>query len=163
MKKNVYAPEKECKIKDCNKYGKLDKGTGRRYLTKGYCSMHYRRLKIHGSTDIALRVRNTGRIQHELWYTYNNMIARCTNKKNKSYMHYGGRGIKVSGKWLGKHGFDNFIADMGEKPSKEYSIDRIDNDGNYEPDNCSTGNIIYTKIPLHTITISRFQLHQLYS
>lgn len=69
--------------------------------------------------------------------TYNiwcHMLRRCNNKKNSRYPDYGGRGITVCERW---HDFENFIADMGERPSKNYSINRIDNDGNYEPGNCN--------------------------
>jgi len=61
------------------------------------------------------------------------MIQRCTNPNNDNYSSYGGRGIKVCPQWLD---FDNFYADMGERPSLEYSIERIDNDKDYEPMNC---------------------------
>ena len=60
------------------------------------------------------------------------MIQRCANTNNKSYKNYGGRGIRVCERWLM---FENFFADMGKKPSG-LTIDRIDNDGNYEPGNC---------------------------
>lgn len=60
------------------------------------------------------------------------MLARCTNEKLRSYKNYGGRGIVVCSRWME---FENFLADMGERPEK-HSIDRIDNDGNYEPGNC---------------------------
>ena len=61
------------------------------------------------------------------------LLARCLNKSNKSYKNYGGRGISVHESWLD---FTNFISDMGSRPSDKHSIDRIDNDGNYEPGNC---------------------------
>jgi len=63
------------------------------------------------------------------------MKTRCTNPRATSYKNYGGRGISVCEEWLT---FTNFFADMGERPGgkREYSIDRIDNDGNYEPSNC---------------------------
>lgn len=67
--------------------------------------------------------------------TYNcwaSMINRCTNPSAANYPRYGGRGIAVCERWLG---FDNFLADMGEKPVGR-SIDRINTFGNYEPDNC---------------------------
>lgn len=66
--------------------------------------------------------------------TWRNMIARCTNPNHKDYRYYGGRGIRVCGRWLDS--FANFYADMGSRPRGAYSIDRIDNDGNYEPSNC---------------------------
>lgn len=59
---------------------------------------------------------------------------RCLNPNNRTYKYYGGRGIAVCDRW--RNSFENFIADMGTKPSAQHSIDRINNDGNYEPDNC---------------------------
>ena len=60
------------------------------------------------------------------------MKRRCLDPKRNSYKSYGGRGIKVCDRWLK---FDNFIDDMGERPD-EMTLDRINNDGNYEPANC---------------------------
>ncbi len=60
------------------------------------------------------------------------MIQRSTNKKNPDYSYYGGRGITVAPEWKQ---FDQFLADMGECPTAQ-TLDRIDNDGNYEPSNC---------------------------
>lgn len=63
------------------------------------------------------------------------IIQRCTNPNNHAYKIYGGRGIKVCDRWLGKDGFKNFLSDMGIRPNNS-EIDRIDNNGNYEPSNC---------------------------
>jgi len=62
-----------------------------------------------------------------------NMKQRCLNPSVPHYSRYGGRGIQVCKEW---HSFSCFLADMGECPSADYSIDRIDNNGNYEPGNC---------------------------
>jgi hypothetical protein len=66
--------------------------------------------------------------------SWSHMKDRCLNIKNKSYKNYGGRGITVCKEWL--ESFFNFLNDMGCKPSKEYSLGRINNDGNYEKNNC---------------------------
>ena len=65
--------------------------------------------------------------------SWKHMKQRCQNPTRKQYKNYGGRGIKVCKRW---QDFRNFFADMGKKPGPEYSIDRIDNNGNYEPGNC---------------------------
>jgi hypothetical protein len=62
------------------------------------------------------------------------ILTRCFNPKAKSYQRYGGRGITMCALW--KDSFEAFLSDMGPRPSPEYSIDRINNDGNYEPNNC---------------------------
>lgn len=62
------------------------------------------------------------------------VISRCENPNNKAYCNYGGRGIKVCDRW--KKSFENFLADMGESPSTNHSIDRINVNGDYEPENC---------------------------
>ena len=67
------------------------------------------------------------------WITWHSMHMRCRNKKNKAYKNYGGRGISVCARWAD---FAAFLEDMGRKPSPSHSIDRIDNNGNYEPGNC---------------------------
>lgn len=62
-----------------------------------------------------------------------NMLARCFNKKHRSFCYYGGRGICVCPRW--QESFDAFVLDMGRRPSPAHSLDRVDNDGNYEPGN----------------------------
>lgn len=67
------------------------------------------------------------------WTAWINMRARCQNENNTEYRNYGGRGIKICDRWL--H-FENFYADMGSHPGKGWSINRKNNDGDYEPSNC---------------------------
>lgn len=74
-----------------------------------------------------------GKITPE-YQTYRSMIARCTRPTNVRFAEYGGRGIKVCDRWL--RDFSAFYADMGQRPSPAHSIDRVDNDADYEPSNC---------------------------
>ena len=71
------------------------------------------------------------KLEYKSW---DGMKSRCLNPNNDKYERYGGRGIKVCDRWA--NSFKDFLTDMGKRPSKKYSIDRIDNDGNYEPSNC---------------------------
>lgn len=66
--------------------------------------------------------------------TWLNMRNRCFNPRSQDYINYGNRGITVCNRW---DAFENFREDMGSKPSSEHSLERLDNDGNYEPDNCA--------------------------
>ena len=70
---------------------------------------------------------------HPIYQVWLDMIKRCNSYKNKSYHNYGGRGIKVCERWTD---INNFVEDMYPSYIKGLDIDRIDNDGNYEPSNC---------------------------
>lgn len=73
--------------------------------------------------------------KHPMLSTYHGMLTRCGNPKSKSFPAYGGRGITVCDRWSGENGFENFWADMGDRP-EGCTLDRIDNDGDYSPGNC---------------------------
>ncbi len=66
--------------------------------------------------------------------TWKRMRERCCHPSNISYQYYGAKGIKVCDRWM--HSFPNFYEDMGNRPSKHHSLDRIDNNKGYEPGNC---------------------------
>jgi hypothetical protein len=70
------------------------------------------------------------------WIIWSGMSQRCTNTNSKRWKHYGARGIRVCERWCGRDGFENFLADMGPRPSVKHSIDRIDVNGDYSPENC---------------------------
>ena len=82
-------------------------------------------------------IKNKNAFKHgmrktKIYYSWVAMKQRCLNKNNPDYKYYGGRGIKICEEWMI---FENFYVDMGDRP-KNKSIDRIDNNGNYEPNNC---------------------------
>lgn len=68
------------------------------------------------------------------YLAWQNMKARCYKKNCSGYTNYGGRGIEVCDQW--RNSFSAFYAYMGKRPTPKHSIDRLDNDGNYEPSNC---------------------------
>lgn len=97
------------------------------------CMAHYARLRRNGHP---LKGTHDGRSKDNRYGTYYSMKKRCYVTTHISYPNYGGRGIKICDRWLGKDGFKNFCEDMGDKPTTGHSIDRINNDGDYEPSNC---------------------------
>lgn len=82
---------------------------------------------------IGARHRRHGMSHLPYYLNWQTLIQRCTNPKVPNYKNYGGRGITVCERWLT---FENFLEDMGPRPSPKHSIDRIDNNKGYEPGNC---------------------------
>ena len=72
--------------------------------------------------------------RHPLKPTWRAMIGRCHDPKNSGYRNYGARGIEVCTLW--RESFENFLNDMGERPTSKHSLDRIDNSRGYDPGNC---------------------------
>lgn len=119
-------------------------GCDKSMAAKGMCLMHYKRVKKHGDPHHVTKKTPPSRRTHgESWKEgkatpeYNawaSMKSRCYNSTAQNFMDYGGRGIKVCEKW--RDSFEAFISDMGKRPSKRHSLDRVDYNGNYEPGNC---------------------------
>jgi len=76
---------------------------------------------------------NSKKLEKPLYSTWQSMKSRCNNTKSVDFKNYGGRGIEVCDRWL--NSYENFAKDMGEIP-EGMTLDRKDNDGNYEPSNC---------------------------
>jgi len=82
----------------------------------------------------SVTAKTHGMTKSSEFHIWQGMLARCYNPDMKKYNRYGGRGISICDRW--KNSFENFYIDMGMKPSRLHSIDRVNNNGNYEPDNC---------------------------
>ena len=118
----------KCKVIKCT-YSEQPRK--KKMLVKGYCDKHYQRYRKYGNANIVKTYDN--RTKHPLYEVWRNMKQRCLNTNRKDYIRYGGRGITVCEEW--RNDFPTFVKDVGKRPSKKHLLDRIDNDGNYEPDN----------------------------
>jgi hypothetical protein len=112
------------------------RGPYRKYLCKCSCGKiktTYRGDLVAGRSTKCKYCQQANKLsRHSLYATWRGMLRRCSNNKCYEYSDYGGRGIKVCERWMI---FKNFLADIGERPQGK-SLDRIDNNGNYEPGNC---------------------------
>lgn len=85
------------------------------------------------TTSCGCTIRKHNMSKTRIYHIWINIIRRCTDPSNGSYHNYGGRGITVCERWLE---FDNFYADMGDRPER-HTLDRLDNNAGYSPDNCA--------------------------
>ena len=124
---NIGDPPKWRCVCDCGR----EKAVSTRHLTR----KHDRTESCGCLLRDILRKRNTTHGKRSLpeYKIWEAMKRRCTSARDTEWKNYGGRGITVCDRWL--NSFENFYADMGHRPAG-MSIDRIDNDGNYEPGNC---------------------------
>lgn len=86
----------------------------------GYCKRHYHQYVFMP--------------KHPLYHTWQNIQRRCNNPEHPRYKDWGGRGIKVCARWV--NSYKDFINDMGPRPTPFHQVDRINNDGDYTPENC---------------------------
>lgn len=114
---------------DCGKIVKSDKYSLLKGKTKS-CGCYRRDSIIQKSKSHSHASRGKKTLEYRIWV---GMRSRCNCKTTHNYQYYGGRGIKVCPEW---DSFEKFLLDMGPCPGPKYSLERIDNNGNYELKNC---------------------------
>lgn len=97
------------------------------------CAMHWNKFKRHGSPFAGQPRVKHGDHNSPEYAVWEGMKQRCTNPRTKFFKYYGGRGIRVCDRWSD---YSHFLSDMGRRPTNAHTLERIDNDGNYEPKNC---------------------------
>ena len=113
----------KCRCK-CGNVIFADGGSLRSRNTRSCGCLHIDTITTHGESRVGQRTA-----EYSIW---RNIISRCTKPENKDWDNYGGRGIKLCDRWMI---YENFLADVGRRPSRKHTLDRRDNDGNYEPKN----------------------------
>lgn len=105
-----------------------------RFYAKEMCIAHYYRFRKYGDPTMGGPMQEVHRMRFTTEYRiWAGMKERCLNPTNHAYHYYGGRGITICDEW--RDSFMAFYQYVGKRPGSEYSIDRINNDGNYEPGN----------------------------
>ena len=113
-----------CKIPSCNKIDTI---------VNGFCRKHYTQIRTHKELRPDSEIECHGLANTAEYQLWSNIKERCFNKKSKDYKFYGGRGVTMSNEF--KNSFKTFYDHIGRRPSKKFSLDRIDNNGNYERGN----------------------------
>lgn len=150
-----------CKC-DCGNYKIARGGYLRNGKTKSCGCLQREQSRINGKVCIIHGMRRTS--EYGIWI---HMNQRCYNFNNKDYKNYGGRGITICDEW--RYSFAAFLRDMGKRPGLKYTLERINNDGNYELGNCKwaimreqSGNTRRNKLfkaisPINRVHISKNQ------
>jgi hypothetical protein len=106
---------------------------GEEFVAYEHCVRTGRRKRCANHKKYEGKHTHAGGGKSPTYLSWRSMKQRCNNPNHNRWHRYGGRGIRLWDAW---HDFVEFLKDMGERPGAEYSLDRIDNDGDYEPDNC---------------------------